>query len=148
MNGGIHLLSLETRTRAFYSNQVALLTVSPLARTLYRPLSTGGVLRTYHRICYAYLQGPMCRSSTCIASLRHLVFLQLPFLSTHRYPGTIYDESTGIRVGCRAYRLRQRALRCFLRRGSGRDSVCKEGRGDRVYLLGLNRVRVLTVGGY
>jgi len=40
---------------------------------------------------------------------------------------------------------RQRGLRGFLRPGSGRDTVCKEARGDRIYLLGLCRGRVLIL---
>ena len=54
-------------------------------------------------------------------------------------------NGTGVRVGGRVYRLRQRGLRGFLRPGSGRDTVCKEARGDRIYLLGLCRGRVLIL---
>ena len=53
-----------------------------------------------------------------------------------------FMNKTGVRVGGRVYRLRQCGLCCCLRPSSGRDTVCKEARGDRIYLLGLCRGRV------
>ena len=56
-----------------------------------------------------------------------------------------FMNKTGVRVGGRVYRLRQCGLCCCLRPSSGRDTVCKEARGDRIYLLGLCRGRVLIL---
>lgn len=79
------------------------------------------------------------------------MFYKLPFLALQPSCDPIYDERmnerTGVCVGGRPYRLRQRGLRCLFRRGSGRDSVREKGRGDRIYLLGLHRVRVSKLSG-